>query len=194
MNELKAAIQGALQSDDPIQREQVRAWIHAARDVETLAFLYRLTDKGWNRIEPRLDKDETCLLMARYLLICVRENPQGGVALPRYEAAGELEAWFDHLSNMDDTQEILQAVAALITNLYLTSDNDVRGAIETGFLEHVLEQARLRPLFTHWADNERLRDAWQHALAWGEAHLNYTRGMREQLRALRNSGNPANPR
>jgi hypothetical protein len=116
--------------------------------------------------------------------MCIRENPQGGTALPRYEAAGELEVWFDHLANMGDRQETLQAGAAAVTSLYLTSNDDVRVAIETGFLEHVLEQVRLRPLFMRWANDAQLQDAWRHALAWGEAHPNYMRGIRDQLRAL----------
>jgi len=184
MDELKVAIQAALQSDDRIQRAQVRAWIHGAQDIETFALLYRLTDEGWNRIEPRLDQDETRYLICRYLLMCVRDNPQGLAALPRYEAAGELEAWFDHLSDMEDAQKTLQEVAVAVTNLFLTSDDDVRAAIETGFLEHVLEQVRLRPLFAHWAENEQLQDAWQHALAWGEAHPNQMKAVRERLREL----------
>jgi hypothetical protein len=186
MDELNSAIQAALRSDGPLQREQVRAWINAARDVETLAFLYRLSDEGWHRIEPRLTRDETCLLISRYLLLCVQENPVGGGdALTRFEAAGELEGWFDHLSGMGDTQDILQRTAASITELYLASESDVRDAIEMGFLEHALEQAKFRPLFAHWADNEQLRDAWQHALAWGEAHPDYMKGMRESLRSRR---------
>jgi hypothetical protein len=184
MERLKAVIQAAIESDGPIQKEQVRAWIHGAHDVETFAFLYRLTNEGWNRIEPRLDKDETCFLISRYLLMCIRENPQDGTALPRYEAAGELEVWFDHLASMGDREKTLQEVATAVTTLFLTSGHDVRLAIETGFLEHVLEQVRLRPLFTHWADDGQLQDAWRHALAWGEAHPNYMRGMRDQLRAL----------
>jgi hypothetical protein len=185
MDDLKAVIQGALQSDDSLERERVRAWIREAHDVEALAYLYQLTDKGWHRIEPRLEKDETCQLVCRYLLTCIRENPQGDVALARHDAAGELEGWIDHLSNMPDTEKTLQEVTASVTELFLCSDDAVRGAIETGFLEHVLEQSKLRPLFAHWAGDERLKDAWQRALDWGEAHPNQMKGFRERLHALR---------
>jgi hypothetical protein len=41
---------------------------------------------------------------------------------------------------MQDTEIILQEVAAAVTELFLSSDDGVRGAIETGFLEHVLER------------------------------------------------------
>jgi hypothetical protein len=181
--DLPAAIQAALGSGDPIERERVRVWIRDALDLKTVALLYQLSYEAWNRIEPNLEKDETCQLICRYLLLCIRENPQDGTGLQRYEAAGELESWIDHLSNTEDTRRNLQEVAADVTTLYLESDTDVRLAIETRFLEHVLEQAKLRPLFSHWAEDERLKDGWQRALAWGEAHPDYMRGIREQLRA-----------
>src|SRR5438552_2205895 len=122
MDESKEALHAALQSENPIEREQVRAWIREAHDVETLACLYQLTDKGWHRVEPRLEKDETCQLICRYLLTCIRENPDGGVAFTRHNAARELEGWIDHLSNTEDTEKILQQVAAAVTELFISSD------------------------------------------------------------------------
>jgi len=184
MDELKAAIRTALQSSDSINRDRVGDWIRAAPDVESLALLYRLTDEAWDRITPLLESEETCILIRRYLLQCILENPDESIALPRQEAARELEVWFDHLSNKKNTQKILKDVVAAVTELFLKSEEQVRCAIETGFLEHVLEQTGLRPLFSHWAHDERLRETWQRALAWGEAHPDYMKGLREQLRAL----------
>jgi hypothetical protein len=184
MVDLAAVIQAAIESDGPIDRLQVRNWIHDAIDLKTVGLLYRLSRRAWNRIEPNLERDETCQLICRYLLLCISENPKDGAGHQRYEAAGELESWFDHLSNTEGTQGSLREVATAVTTLYLGSDTDVRLAIETGFLEHVFEQAKLRPFFSHWAEDERLRDGWQQALAWGEAHPDYMRGIREQLRAF----------
>lgn len=181
MDELQTIIRGAAESNGPIKREQVRNWIRDARDVETLALLYGLTDKAWRRIHPALEKNETCQLICRYFLSCIRENPKGGIALGRYDAAGALEGWVDHLSNMENTEEILLEIAATVTELFLTGDDDVRRAIETGFLEHVLEQIKLRPLFEHWAADDRLRDTWQRALEWGEAHPDMMKTFRERL-------------
>lgn len=185
MADLTAVIQAAIGSGEPIERERVRNWIRDAIDLRTVALLYQLSYEAWDRIEPNLEKDETCRLICRYLLLCIRENPQDGIGLQRYEAAGELESWFDHLSNSDGRQENLREAAAAVTTLYLESNSDVRNAIETGFLEHVLEQAKLRPLFSHWAENEHLKESWQCALAWGEAHPDYMKGFRDQLRALK---------
>lgn len=182
MAELTAAIQAAIESNELIERERVRVWIHDAIDLKTVALLYRLSCEAWNRIEPYLERDETSRLICRYFLFCIRENPQDGTGLQRYDAAGDLESWIDHLSNTEGTQGNLQEVAAAITTLCLESDADVRVAIETGFLEHVLEQVKLRPLFAHWGEDERLKESWHHALAWGEAHPDYMKGIREQLR------------
>ena len=74
---------------------------------------------------------------------------------------------------MNDTREILQSAVDAVTTLFLAGDDDVRRAIETGVLEHVLEQAPMRPLFSHWAHDERLQDAWRQALAYGKAHPNF---------------------
>jgi len=143
MDELKQSIQIALVSEEPISRQLVREWIRRAASVEADALLYKLTRDAWNRIEPNLESVETCALIQRYLLRCIGENPQGGTALNRYEAAGELEAWFDHLAGMEDKRDILHRVVAGVTELFLNGDDDVRRAIETGFLEHVLEQRTL---------------------------------------------------
>lgn len=72
-------------------------------------------------------------------------------------------------------------MAGQVTELYLASGEDVRAAIETGFLEHVLEQERLRQYFSHWGADERLREPWENALAWGEAHPDFTKRLRAGL-------------
>lgn len=165
MDELKRAITSALESVDPIPRERVRQWIRLARGVEADALLYRLTAEAWRRIEPPLESEETCAFIQRYLLSCIRDDPRGDAALTRYQAAGERERWFDHLAEMRETADTLRGIAAAVTDFYLSGDAEVRKAIETGFLEHVLEQASLRPWFAHWAHDQRLQKAWQDALA-----------------------------
>lgn len=80
-----------------------------------------------------------------------------------------LHTWFRHLLKMTK-DEILKRAAHSITELYLTSDDAIRDAVENGFLEHALETAALRPYFEYWSRDERLRDAWKRALEWGQAH------------------------
>jgi hypothetical protein len=184
MDELKESITTALGSEGRIPRQLVRKWIHDACSVEIEALLYKLTGEAWSRIEPNLEQEETCALIQRYLLRCIRENPSEGAALNRYDAAGELERWFDHLAGIEDTGDILQGVAAGVAALFLNGDDLIRGAIETGFLEHVLEQPALRHLFSDWAYDERLQAAWRRALAWGEAHPSLMKSLRAGVRTV----------
>ena len=185
MDQTERQILDAMESTGPIPRRRVRSWIKNATQIETDALLYEFTRDHWHRIEPRLARSETCALIERYLLGCIRENPSGGRALGRYDAAGELERWFDHLAGAED--DILPRVVDAVTTLFLTSDNNVRLAIEHGFLEHVLEQTAMRPLFAHWANDDRLQGAWQNALAWGKAHPNFVKNLRAVLRDVSES-------
>ena len=69
--------------------------------------------------------------------------------------------------------------------MFLQGDDDIRNAIEQGFLEHVLETAALRRHFEHWSMDEQLRPAWTRAMEWGKAHPDFMWGMLEQLRDVK---------
>ena len=184
-NDFSAEIDVALLGNAPIPRERVLCWFEAAKDLSTLAKLYRLTDEGYYRIQPDLGRDASCALIQRYLLQCIREGvPDDDKIQGRYEAAQSLHVWFCHLLEMKDTSAVLIAAAAGVTELFLLSGSDVRTAIETGFLEHVLETAALRPYFEHWSRDSNLREAWERALEWGKAHPDYTWGLLQQLRRI----------
>jgi hypothetical protein len=178
MDELKRSIEEARASNRAISRACVRGWIERSAAVEVDALLYKLTREAWSRIEPELERDETCAFIERYLLACIRQDPHDDEALSRYEAAYELEVWFDHGARTAGGGDVLPRLVSAVTSLFLTSGREVQTAIETGFLEHVLEQPAMRPLFAHWAQDERLQDAWRHALAWGEAHPHFMSNLR----------------
>jgi predicted ATPase len=116
-----------------------------------------------------------------HLLRCIRDDPQDGDTPTRYEAAHELEACFDDISERSDADDMLTEIAAAVTQLFLGSDESVQRAIETGFLEHVFEQPKLRRFFAHWESDGRLREAWQLCVAWGDAYPNFTKGLRSRL-------------
>ncbi len=107
----------------------------------------------------------------------MRLDPKTEGVLGRYEAARVLLSWFWHLSGMPETGSVLPDAASATTELYLAGDEPVREAIETGFLEHALEEEEYRPLFANWAAHDQLREAWRSALAWGQAHPGFTRGL-----------------
>lgn len=186
-NDFSADIDAALLGDAPIPRERVLAWIEAAKDLSNLAKLYRLTNQGYYRIQPDLGRDASCALIQRYLLQCIREGVSGNDEIQeRYEAAQSLHVWFCHLLEIKDASAVLTAAVGAVTELFLASGEDVRTAIQTGFLEHVLETAALRPYFEHWSRDSNLREAWERALEWGKAHPDYTWGLLQQLRRIQN--------
>jgi len=177
-------IDTALSGDGTIPCEQVLFWIDATADsdLSTLSKLYRLTGEGYYRIQPELGRGPTCALIRRYLLGCIRDGVTDNDEIQeRYEAAGTLHVWFRHLADMDGTSEVLTATANGLMKLYLESGEEVRGAIETGFLEHALETAALRPYFEKWGYDPRLEPAWRRALEWGDAHPDYTAGLFRRL-------------
>jgi hypothetical protein len=79
---------------------------------------------------------------------------------------------------------VLKQAARGITELFLNGDNDIRDAIEMGFLEHASETAALRPYFEHWYTDDRLRAAWSRAMEWGRAHPDFILSMVKQLRDM----------
>jgi hypothetical protein len=177
-------IDTAPSGDGTIPSEQVLSWIDAAADSDlpTLSKLYRLTGEGYYRIQPELGRGPTCALIQRYLLGCIRDGVTDSDEIQeRYEAAGALHVWFRHLADMDGTSELLTAAANGLMKLYLESGEEVRVAIETGFLEHALETAALRPYFEKWGSDPRLEPAWRRALEWGDAHPDYMAGLFQRL-------------
>ena len=177
-------IDAALSGDGPIASEQVLSWIDAAADSDllTLSKLYRLTGEGYYRIQPELGRGPTCALIQRYLLGCIRDGVADNDEIQeRYEAVETLHVWFRHLAGMDGTSDVLTAAANGLMKLYLESGDDVRVAIENGFLEHALETAAVRPYFEQWGSDPRLEVAWKRALKWGDAHPNYMAGLFQRL-------------
>jgi hypothetical protein len=182
VNDFSSDIEAAFSTDTPIPRERVLSWIDGASDLRTLSKLYRLTNEGYYRIQPELGADVTCALIQRYLIQCIRENIEDDDEIDsRFDATMSLHTWFRHLLTME-RDGILTRSARAITELYLTSDDAIRDAIETGFLEHALETAGLRPYFEHWSRDERLQDAWDRALEWADDHPDYMAKMFQRLR------------
>lgn len=184
MTKFGSDLDTALSGDAPISRQSVLSWIDAAvdSDLSTLSKLYRLTGEGYYRIQPELGREPTCALIQTYLLACIREGVTNSEEIQeRYEAAQSLHEWFRHLLGMESTSAVLARAASAITKLYLESGEDVRDAIETGFLEHALETAALRPYFEHWASDPCLQLAWNRALEWGKAHPDYMSGLFQRL-------------
>lgn len=109
-----------------------------------------------------------------YYIKCIVENliddsMDDWSVLSRFSAARELrgllEFWVDH-----DLVEWADILVRRITSIFLEGDESIRNAIETGFLEHVLERADLVYLFDHWKSDPVFSEAYHEALKWGRAH------------------------
>jgi hypothetical protein len=186
MTDFRPEIEAAILSDEPIPREKALFWIDAAADLPTLSKLYRLTGESYYRIQPDLGMEATCGLIQRYLLECIRQDTtEDEQILGRWEAAQQLHVWFCHLlESEEDTSAVLKGAARAVTELFLASGEEVRNAIEAGFLEHALEMVALRPYFEHWAGDARLCQAWDRALEWGKAHPGFTWGLLQELKKI----------
>jgi hypothetical protein len=182
MADFQQRIDEALVCDQQIHRQEVLSWIDRAKDLRTLSKLYRLTQERYYQVQPDLGKEATCKVIQRYLLQCIRENVTDDDEIEgRWEAAQSLHIWFCHLAQRADSSEILQGVANAVTGIFLAGNEDIRNAIEAGFLEHALETEALRPYFEHWSTDSHLKEAWERALKWGKAHPGFTWGLLQQI-------------
>ena len=113
MSDTVAEVGAALHSTKPIARHDVVRWIAAADDISTLSKLYRLTGERYDSINPELGRDETCSLIQRYLLECIRLNVTGRDDIQdRWGAAQTLHVWFCNLMEQDATPVLNRAAPA----------------------------------------------------------------------------------
>jgi len=188
MAAIDSEIDAAFLNDDEIPRDVFRRWMSGATDVHTLSKLYRLK-RDTDRIQPELEVEESCAVTQKYFFECIRVNVSGDPDIAgRYEAAQILQVWFCKMieSGDPDALIVLAKQTRAVKELFLGGDEDVQGAIEAGFLEHVLETEALRPYFADWAEDLRLKDTWERAMEWGKAHPDFTWGMLRQLGKPRN--------
>jgi len=170
MNDLTLEVLEAEQSASPIPRELVLRWM-ADPDLETRALVYRLTRKGWSRITPELNADEQCSFMARYLLDCMNTDPRGEENIHSgFEAAWEFASWLKHLRTLQGMEQVIARAVRDLEQLYLRSDPRTRNRIETGAVEHILEDKALRKYFAHWRDDPELHTGYDLCVSWGKAH------------------------
>jgi hypothetical protein len=109
--------------------------------------------------------------MADYLIECLLQNPEGdGFLHSGFEASYEIAAWLKHLVKSADGRVVVRDVAGRLADAYRSADVRARNRIEAGALEHALESRAVRPFFDFWSTDPILREAHEHALAWGMDH------------------------
>ena len=169
MMNVSAEVEVALSGTGTIPRADYERWSRG--DLSTRARVYALTVSHWSRIEPEPSFLGHCRFMADYLIECLLQNPEGDNFLHSgFDATHEIAAWLKHLAKTPDRKVILTEVAGRLAVAYKAADPTTRNRIETGALEHALESRAVRPFFDSWGTDPILRDAHEHALAWGLAH------------------------
>ena len=177
-------IDAAVSSDGIVPRDKVLRWIESADDLTSLAGLYKLTGDGYYRIQPELGKEAACTAVRKYLLECVRQNVEHDDEIEsRWEASRTLHLWLRRLHELGGCSDEIEKTAEAITALFLSSGEEIRLAIEQGFLEHALESGGLRPYFEEWQKDERLRETWEAAMAWANDHPDWSWNMHQELQA-----------
>lgn len=146
--------------------------VHVSDDIELLGYFKEIVTYHWDRIEPEPNLECCCKLAVKYLLLCITRNPTSSDYLhSRYEAAAELSRLLKHWLNATDRNDgLLTFTVGQLTDLYLQSDSKTQLAIETGFLEHILEDAKATVVFKFWESNPKLQEAFREASKWGAAH------------------------
>jgi len=163
-------VEAALVSSELVPKERYLRWTQDG-ELGTQGRAYQLSRKHWHRIQPEPTLQEQCSFMAAYLLACLRTNPQSdGWVHSVFEAGHELAGWLKHLAKRADSNVVIANVVSELERLYRLADADGRNRIETAALEHILESRSLRAYFSHWADDETLREGHRLALEWGIAH------------------------
>lgn len=187
MTDFGRDLDAALEGSKPIARDDVLRWIDKATDLPTLSKLYRVTGEHYYRIHPELGKDAECTAIQRYLLECIRQNVQGNEQIEdRWGAAETLHLWFRQLVEMADAADVLGRAAQAIRELFLNSGDEIRTAIEQGFLEHALESVAVRPFFESWSSDPQLSETWGRALEWGKAHQDRSWNAIQRIREIQN--------
>lgn len=82
---------------------------------------------------------------------------------------------------MGNSSDEIENAARAVTELFLASGEDVRLAIEQGFLEHALESSCLRPYFEHWSNDERLSETWTAAMEWANEHPDWSWNLHQEF-------------
>lgn len=175
-------IDAALATQGSIPKDKVLLWLESARDLPTRAKLYRLTGESYCRINPELGKEAECEAVRRYLLECIRQDVTDNDEIQsRWEAAATLHLWLRQLFEMGEACDEIDKTARAITELFLTSGEEIQLAIEQGFLEHALESSSLRPYFEHWSKDERLCETWRAAMEWANDHPDFSWNLHQEF-------------
>jgi len=156
-----------------IPADRVRYWMQSC-DIEVQGAIADLLTYPpyWERVDPPISEEELERFLFPYYKRCFMEDPDGEWAATRYGAAREIVGWYKAVPSTVDlgSQTFLLHMKKWLEEVYTDGDEDIREAIITGALEHILEQLRWRTFFADWQTDPALVVAYDQAMQWAREH------------------------
>lgn len=169
-DQVSAEVEVALESESLISAHDVNRWMRTC-SLDTMGALSILLFEHAGRIQPSLDLKTVCDFRRTYYTRCLSEAVQGGKYHPsRYVAGHEFDRWFMSLWRDDAVpRRYLEDLKAMLTQLYLSGDPEVRDCVVTSVLEHLFETPEIAEFFSDWKQDSVLREAYESAMEWPNA-------------------------
>ncbi len=155
----------------PCSLAEVHRWMAETKDLELWAAVYAVLGKGFYRIKPEPEMEETCSFLTRYLLRCIHEDAASDAIPSGYEAGCDLSNCLKHwATKLPVTHLVLRVTVASITDAYLHANVAERDRLLLGTVEHALEAPAIRPYFRQWENDAVLAEPLRDAMAWAMEH------------------------
>ncbi len=165
-------IEALVEAGSPIPCRAVEQWM-VSDYIDVLGAVYDLliSERASRRIEPPLDFSEFPPFLLRYMERCLRDDPEAGGPHNWAVTGMELVSYYWHLWEQKDVrdQEFVK-LKQWLARVYSEGDEDVRYRVETGVLEHLLEDAKIAEYFADWQDDAVLKHAYDAAMLWARDH------------------------
>jgi hypothetical protein len=150
-----------------IPHAQVQRWMKS-EDTDSLGATYAfLFDPAQvQRVSPPLSFDDVFSFVLRYYQFCLRADPESRWADSRYSAGMDLVRWFTLMWDQKRDRKYFESIKAMLQNLYLTGQPELKKCVEQGVVEHLFERKDIMAFFSDWRDNPQLRPAYDEAKLW----------------------------
>ena len=143
-----------------------------SNDIKTLGATYGLLVNSAHRIRvtPPIDDYDCLEFFHRYFSRCFIEDPTQDWTHSRYVVGWDLANLMKVWSAESRSQELIAKTESWLREVYLSTSDEIRTCIVHATLEHAFESRKLRRHFANWKSHPSLRNAYEEASLWGDAH------------------------
>jgi hypothetical protein len=155
---------------EPVRKADIVRWENST-DMEVLGLLYRYLANAqyFERIEPRMTRDEFASLARKYLGRCLSQDPQGVHSHNRYEAGWEIAALFSGLwREGESSRQECGRLKNWLAEIIKSGDGDIQLCLVNATLEHLFEDQKIARYFDDWKADHALARAYSEAMHWPE--------------------------